>query len=113
MKKFCNVCDDPFKGRPNRAYCTQRCKSAANNVRYAERTQTARSMVSKIKANRSILSKLHQVFGDKPMPIVLIKESSLDLQSNTGKSADKTRLCFLDFVLQELPNNYCQILKIA
>lgn len=108
---YCHNCGNLFEGRPNRAYCSPSCKSATNNRRYAKRDFNARKVELKVRANRNILSKLHQIFGDKPLPPMIIEESNLDTLYNSGASADATRFCFLDFAVQKLSNHNYQILK--
>ena len=111
MTNFCQNCGDPFEGRPNRAYCSQSCKSAVNNRRYAERDQEARKVELKIRANRNILSQLHRIFGDKPLPRTVLEQSNLETRFNRGVAADGTRFCFLDFAVQGVTNHNYQILK--
>ena len=107
----CYYCGDPFEGRPNRAYCSQSCKSAINNRRYAERDNEARKVELKVRANRNILSQLYKLFGDKLLPSMVIEQSGLNTQFNSGTSADATVLAFLDFAVQKLSNHNYQIFK--
>ena len=111
MANYCHNCGDPFEGRPNRAYCSQSCKSATNNRRYAERDFNARKVELKVRANRNILSKLYQIFGENPLPTMVIDESNLDTQFNSGASEDASMFCFLDFAVRKLSNQNYQILK--
>ncbi len=113
MYSICNHCGESFEGRPNRAYCSQRCKAAINNRRYTERDKEARAVELKVRANRNILSKLHQVFGNEVLPKATIEKSRLESGYKSGTSRDGTHLFFLDFVIKWLPSNDCQILKIT
>jgi hypothetical protein len=113
MANYCHNCGNLFEGRPNRAYCSQSCKSATNNRRYAERDFNARKVELKVRANRNTLFKLHQIFGDKPLPPMIIDESNLDTRFNSGASADAMMFCFLDFAVKKLSNQNYQILKTA
>ena len=109
----CNHCGRPFEGRPNRAYCSQGCKSAANNRSYAERNKEARQTEQKVRANRRILNDLFRLFQSEPFPSVVISKSKLDTQYNSGVSADGSAFIFLDIALKELPNQNHKIIKKA
>ena len=111
MIKFCKNCGDPFEGRPNRAYCSQSCKSALNNRQYAERDHEARKVERKVRTKRNILSSLHRMFGDKPLPRTILELSDLDTRFCSGTSSNGSRFCFLDFAIDALPNHDYQILK--
>jgi hypothetical protein len=108
---ICQNCGSLFYGRPNRAYCSPSCKSAANNRSYTERNTDARQTELKVRANRRILLDLYNVFQDEPFPITVIEKSKLDTDFNNGVSADGSVFIFLDVALKELPNKNCRILK--
>lgn len=111
MQRICSHCGDPFEGRPNRAYCSTSCKSAVNNQRYAARDGEARKVERVIRANRTILSKLYQLFGHQLLPEGLLAQSALNTSFNSGVAADGSRYCFLDYALLRCPNQFFQILK--
>lgn len=111
MTIICHYCGDPFEGRPNRVYCSTSCKSAINNQRYAERDYEAKKIERAIRANRSIVFKLYQLFGEQTLPLSIIEKTAIKTHFNSGAAMDGSLFCFLDFGLKMLPNNYYQILK--
>lgn len=108
---ICQNCGSLFYGRPNRAYCSPSCKSAANNRSYTERTKDVRQVELKNRTNRRILLDLYNIFQDEPFPIAVIEKSKLDTRFNNGVSDDGSAFIFLDVALKELPNKNCRILK--
>ena len=108
---MCQNCGDSFVGRPNRAYCSQNCKSAVNNRSYANRDYEARQVERQVRANRGILSQLYKIFGDKLLPSMVIEQSGLKTQFNSGTSGDAAVFVFLDFAIQKFSNTNYKIFK--
>jgi endogenous inhibitor of DNA gyrase (YacG/DUF329 family) len=113
MQLNCTHCGKPFEGRPNRAYCSQRCKAAINNRRYVERDKQVRDSELKIRINRNILFKLHQLLGDVPIPLSALSKSAFEFGIFSGISRKGDYLFLHDLTLKQLPNENFQILKTA
>lgn len=113
MITHCAYCGNPFEGRSNRVYCASSCKSAINNKRYAARDLEARTVERSIRANRSILFKLYGLFGDTPLPPIIIQQAKLDIRFYSGATKDASLFNFLDFSLRLDANKNYQIIKTS
>ena len=84
MLVACAKCRSPFEGRSNRQYCSTSCKSSVNNerqlVKKAEQIQDNKIL----NRNRSIMIKLHEVFGSDPIDKKYITKMGLKGNKNTG-----------------------------
>ncbi len=111
MKK-CDYCAESFEGRANQKYCSIRCKSAVNNSRINERDKNLKVIEKKIKTNRRILMMLEQVFGSQELPSMIIKNSKLTQDFNTGVLPKERVIQFYDYNLQVLENTNFKIFKV-
>ena len=55
-KRFCNHCEKPIQGRPDKKFCDDSCRNTFNNQKNASSTNLIRNINHALKRNRKILS---------------------------------------------------------
>lgn len=108
----CNMCNTAFSGRKNKIFCSKECKTQFNNEKSRKRNSYLNATVSEIKRNRTIIKKMHELFGSKPLPISILKETELNFGCITGYDEHGQTL-FGDYKIERMPNNTFYINKLS
>lgn len=58
-KKACLVCGEPIKGRPDKRFCSDQCRSAFHNKQNSDSTNFIRNINNILRKNRRILEELN------------------------------------------------------
>ena len=59
QKKYCPECEDVIRGRIDKKFCSDACRSLYHNRQNAVRSATLKWIDKRLKRNRTILEKLH------------------------------------------------------
>lgn len=58
-KRLCPVCNEPVKGRADKKYCSDSCRTEFNNRGNQDSTRTVRQINSILRRNRRIIQELN------------------------------------------------------
>ncbi len=93
----CPVCDEQIKGRSDKKYCSDQCRSAANNNRKNIQEQQIKVTNKRLRKNRTILKTLCPI-GKSTVRKTVLTEMGFDFSVFTSlympKSGNLYYLCY-------------------
>lgn len=84
MEKECKNCGSKFLGRPDRKFCTSKCKSIHNNAIYRNDFFSMKNTVNALRHNRTVLEKIGVGIQAKVYKKELLKAEGFDFNFVTG-----------------------------
>lgn len=111
--KSCLFCQDTIRGRADKKFCDDYCRTAFNNQRLITRMKHIRAIINILVRNRKVLKKWA---NKKRNPVKLqdVLSEGLNLNYYTHKvqqpMGNPYCYCF-DYGYQLLPGNQCRILQ--
>lgn len=82
-ERLCPVCGSPVYGRPDKIFCSEKCKNAHNNTINGIRARARRNVIAALDTNYRILEG-YLGFGIKSVPMEQILEQGFDPIYSTG-----------------------------
>lgn len=114
--RICQFCNEPLKGRQDKKFCDDACRSAFNNKINCNQTNTMRNINNVLRRNRRILEALLTQVKDTKTKVSEKKIQELGFIFNfhthtqTSKTGAKYFFCY-DYGYMPLNNNYLIVVK--
>lgn len=81
--KNCDYCNEEFKGRINKKFCSNSCKNAFHNERYREKEATVRDLNKVLHKNWTILKEMYGVHKSTPISINILESNGYKMKYHT------------------------------
>lgn len=81
--KLCLQCGEPIKGRSDKKFCDDQCRSAYNNKANSDATAGMRNITNALRKNRRILSQLCGSEGKTKTTRTKLNEAGFDFKYHT------------------------------
>lgn len=111
--KTCLFCNDPFKGRIDKKFCSDQCRAAFNNRNRSDHERLIKSVNSVLRKNRTILKTFNPA-GMSTLRKEVLTEAGFNFKYFTSlyKTRDGNAYCFCyDLGYMVLDDNKIRIVE--
>ncbi len=109
----CLSCNESFKGRIDKKYCSAHCRTTWHNIQHADRNNMIRNINNILRRNRRILNHLLQQ-GSSNLPPEVLNECGFNFNYFTYQTTLTNGLintyCY-DLGYHQMPNGHLEIVK--
>ena len=113
-KRYCPECQDPIRGRMDKKFCSDGCRSLHHNRLNSIKSSTLKWIDKRLKKNRNILEKLyHHPAKRKEIPIKQVEHLGFTFDFDTHKEVLKKQeyvFCY-DYGYKMRPDNRVELIK--
>lgn len=113
-EKVCLECGEPLKGRADKKFCDDQCRSNYNNKMNSDVTAEMRNINNILRKNRRILESIVQGSSSKKISKQKLIDSGFNFkyftQMHTTKAEDVYKLCY-DFAYAPFENDYYMVIN--
>lgn len=115
QKNYCLECQDLLRGRTDKKFCSDSCRSMHHNRQKADLSESLKMIDKRLKQNRRILMNLyHASNGNRnliPIKYVETLGFTFNFYTHIEFSADKECIFCYEYGYQKLDNQKVQLLK--
>lgn len=112
--KTCLECGEPLKGRTDKKFCDDLCRSSYNNKLNSDATASVRNINNILRKNRRILESVVQKDGKGKISKIKLTDKGFNFKyfthTYTTQKGSVYRLCY-DFGYLPIENDYYMVVK--
>ena len=113
-QKLCLECGESIKGRADKKFCDDQCRSLYNNKANSDTTAEMRNINNALRKNRRILESIVHEDGKAKISKAKILDKGFNFkyhtQTHTTKKGDTYKLCY-DYGYLAIENDFMLVLK--
>ena len=115
-EKVCLECGEPLKGRADKKFCDDQCRSNYNNKANSDTTAEMRNINNILRKNRRILDSIVKDDGRGTISKVKLQDKGFHFKyfthTHTTKRGDVYKLCY-DYGYLPIENDLIMVLRWA
>jgi len=112
--KTCLECGEPIKGRADKKYCDDQCRSLHNNKANSDTTAQMRNINNLLRKNRRIMHELSNEEGKTAMAKSKLTDAGFNFKYHTHtyttQKGSVYKLCY-DYGYLPIENDYLMIIR--
>ena len=112
--KICNECGEAIKGRADKKFCDDQCRSAYNNKANSDSTAEMRNVNNILRKNRRVMFELSNEEGKTRVTKTKLHEAGFNFKYHTHtyttKASTVYKLCY-DYGYLPIENDYYMVVK--
>lgn len=112
---ICKNCNEEFKGRSNKKFCSSSCKNQFHNERNKEKNALFTALNKQLQKNYSVLNQTFEVYRSAPVKLDILEKQgfSVDFHTHTFNAPDGSRYTMVyDLGFKPSFDNQVQIVQL-